>query len=1071
MALKLSGFFGFSNRLNRSSIIETVPPAGSAVSPLGLLLEQLDVQRQALQLLHHHVERLGQAGFKHVLPLDDGLVHAGPACDVVGLDREHLLQRVGRAVGFERPHLHLAEPLAAELRLSAERLLRDQRVGARGAGVDLVVDQMMQLHHVHHAHRHLVSEGLAGATVEEARLAVGRQDGLGEELEDLLFRGAVEDRRRDVDAPRGFAGQLDHVGIVERVDEVAELLRRIQFLQGLTKVDRVRPAVLLDRLADLARQLAAGPAEVRLEDLPDVHAARHAERVEHDVDRRPIGQVRHVLFGQDARQHPLVAVPAGHLVAHLQLTLDGDEHLHHLDDARGQLVAALQALDLVVEQRLDGVDLLEHALDHARQLVLDLPVADLDVAPVVRGNLIEQLGRHLDALLHQHLARVVGQAGAGELAAQQGLHLLLGALADDADLVLLILPQLRDLLVLDRARAVVLLDALAREHARVDDGALDARRHAQARVAHLAGLLAEDGAQELLLGGELGLALRRDLTDQDVARLHLGADADDARFVEILERLVTDVRDVARDLLGSELGVTGHALELLDVDRGEEVVLHDPLGDQDRVLEVVPAPRHEGDQHVAAERQLAHVGGGAVRDDVARLHGVAHDDDGPLVDAGVLVGALVLDQVVDVDAGVTAVGGRLVDLDDDAGGVDLLHHSVAPRHHGDAGVAGHDRLHARPDQRGLGAQEGNGLALHVGAHEGAVGVVVFEERDQAGGHRDQLVRRHVHELDLIGAHHRELAADARRNEVAREVALRVDRRVRLRDGVLLLLEGREVDDLVGDAALLHAPVRRLDEAEVVDPGVGGERRDQADVRAFRRLDGAHPAVVGGVHVAHLEAGALARETARTEGGETALVRDLRQRVRLVHELRELRRPEELLDDRGDGFVVDELLRHQRLDVLQAHALLDGALHADQADAILVLHQLAHRADATVAEVVDVVDLPVAVLQLDQVVHHLKNVLAAQRPLIERNGQLELVVELEASHARQVVALGIEEEVVEERGGGLRGGRITRPEPPVDLENRLLRVGDLVLQQRVAERRADVRVVQEQDLDAVDAALA
>jgi hypothetical protein len=113
------------------------------------------------------------------------------------------------------------------------------------------------------------------------------------------------------------------------------------------------------------------------------------------------------------------------------------------------------------------------------------------------------------------------------------------------------------------------------------------------------------------------------------------------------------------------------------------------------------------------------------------------------------------------------------------------------------------------------------------------------------------------------------------------------------------------------------------------------------------------------------------------------VRDLGERVRLVHELRELRRPEELLDDRRDRLVVDELLRHQRLDVLQAHALLDGALHADEADAVLILHQLADRADAPVAEVVDVVDLAVAVLQLDQVADHLEDVLAAERALVER----------------------------------------------------------------------------------------
>ena len=193
-------------------------------------------------------------------------------------------------------------------------------------------------------------------------------------------------------------------------------------------------------------------------------------------------------------------------------------------------------------------------------------------------------------------------------------------------------------------------------------------------------------------------------------------------------------------------------------------------------------------------------------------------------------------------------------------------------------------------------------------------------------------------------------------------------------------------------------VRRLDEAELVDARVGRERGDEADVRAFRRLDRAHAAVVRRVHVAHLEAGALAREAARPERGEPTLVRDLGERVRLVHELRELRRPEELLDDRRDRLVVDELLRHQRLDVLQAHALLDRALHADETDAVLVLDQLADRADAAVAEVVDVVDLAVAVLELDQVAHDLEDVLAAQRALLEGHVEPQLVVELQPADA-------------------------------------------------------------------------
>ncbi len=54
--------------------------------------------------------------------------------------------------------------------------------------------------------------------------------------------------------------------------------------------------------------------------------------------------------------------------------------------------------------------------------------------------------------------------------------------------------------------------------------------------------------------------------------VHFGADIDDAGLVEVLQRLFRDVRNVAGDFLRPELGVAGHHLEFLDVDRGEDVV-------------------------------------------------------------------------------------------------------------------------------------------------------------------------------------------------------------------------------------------------------------------------------------------------------------------------------------------------------------------------------------------------------------------------------------------------------------------------------------------------------------------
>ena len=246
---------------------------------------------------------------------------------------------------------------------------------------------------------------------------------------------------------------------------------------------------------------------------------------------------------------------------------------------------------------------------------------------------------------------------------------------EDGELVVAVAAQALDFLALDLQRALVLVDAVAVEDPHLDHRAVVARRQPQRGVAHVGGLLAEDGAEQLLLRRHRALALGGDLAHEDVGRADLGADVDDARLVEVAQRLLADVGDVAGDLLRPELGVAGGDLEFLDVDRGEDVVLDDALGDEDRVLVVVAVPRHERDEHVLAERQLAEIGRGTVGDELALRHRVAHLHQRALVDAGVLVRALELAQPVDVDARVArrhVLGGadhdaHRVDLVDDAG--------------------------------------------------------------------------------------------------------------------------------------------------------------------------------------------------------------------------------------------------------------------------------------------------------------------------------------------------------------------------------------------------------------------
>ena len=81
-----------------------------------------------------------------------------------------------------------------------------------------------------------------------------------------------------------------------------------------------------------------------------------------------------------------------------------------------------------------------------------------------------------------------------------------------------------------------------------------------------------------------------------------------------------------------------------------------------------------------------------------------------------------------------------------------------------------------------------------------------------------------------------------------------------------------------------------------------------------------------------------------------------ERVRLVHELRQLRGAEELLQRRHDRADVDDRLRRDRVGVLGREALAHDALHAVEADPERLLDQLADGAQAAVAEVLVLVEV-------------------------------------------------------------------------------------------------------------------
>src|SRR5262249_23676383 len=154
--------------------------------------------------------------------------------------------------------------LPAELRLAAQRLLGDQAVGTDRARVDLVVHQMVQLHHVDVADRHAAIELLAGAPVMQRYLAGMVEAGQVQHLLDVAFLRPAEPRGGDRYAVTQVAPELDQLLLLERLDG---LVLAIDLLQGFLEGPELLPGIVgVNRLPDALAEARTRPAEMRFQD-------------------------------------------------------------------------------------------------------------------------------------------------------------------------------------------------------------------------------------------------------------------------------------------------------------------------------------------------------------------------------------------------------------------------------------------------------------------------------------------------------------------------------------------------------------------------------------------------------------------------------------------------------------------------------------------------------------------------------------------------------------------------------------------------------------------------------------
>ena len=406
---------------------------------------------------------------------------------------------------------------------------------------------MVQLHHVDVADHDLLIDFLAGATVEEHALTGSRQLGLLEIFADAFLGNTIEDRSRDFQA-----------------------------------------------------ELLTSPTEMRFQNLADIHARRHSEGVQADFDWSTIRKERHIFFRNNLRNNALVTVATGHLVSDFKLLLRGDIDFDLLDRAvtgalssfnrthltlaisfefiELRLIAADDLHDLDPDRRRINLDVLGYGCKTPEKSLRDLSVGwDDDFA----GFTVDHVER--DFFAKKDVGKGFSQA-----------------LAQFIDLRFVFLLNLFALAAPVRGREFLLLIVDPGRYLYVHDDSTNARWNNQRSILNIGGFFTEDRAEQLFFRGKLGFRLRRNFADENVTRLHFRTDPNNTVMIEVLERLFTDVRDIARDLFRPELGVASVDLELLDVNRGEDVFLQNFLRNEDGVFEVITVPRHEADEHVAS---------------------------------------------------------------------------------------------------------------------------------------------------------------------------------------------------------------------------------------------------------------------------------------------------------------------------------------------------------------------------------------------------------------------------------------------------------------------------------------
>ena len=137
---------------------------------------------------------------------------------------------------------------------------------------------------------------------------------------------------------------------------------------------------------------------------------------------------------------------------------------------------------------------------------------------------------------------------------------------------------------------------------------------------------------------------------------------------------------------------------------------------------------------------------------------------------------------------------------------------------------------------------------------------------------------------------------------------------------------------------------------------------------------------------------------------------LSQWVGLIHKLAQGIRSKETIDYTTDGFSVNQICRCEHFVVTNIHAFANSTAHTSQTYCKLIAELLTYGTNASVTQMVNIIDIGFTVNQFNEILDNFNDVLTSQYAHCWINVHIQFTVDAVTTNIAQVIALVTKEEV-------------------------------------------------------------